>query len=217
MKTILEYISVNIKPSIIKATDETIKDIVKDEIERLGDDANLNHIDVSKVTDFSYCFFNRRHFNGDISKWDVSKMKNCSFMFSAGVFNCDLGEWNVSNCECFDSMFNENIKFEGHGLDKWNIKKAKSADYMFHKCKAFTGESIIDWKIPNSLKSVKCMFKYCENLHCNLSNWNLSNISIKSKSEIFDYASKMIPEYYPKGINPNLVKAEFKPFHTVSE
>lgn len=40
----------------IEATDETIKDIVKQEIERLGNDADLNHIDVSGVTDIDSMF-----------------------------------------------------------------------------------------------------------------------------------------------------------------
>lgn len=41
----------------IKATDETIREIVKSEIEKLGNEADLNHIDVSQVTDMSkLCF-----------------------------------------------------------------------------------------------------------------------------------------------------------------
>ena len=40
----------------IKATDETIHDIVRSEIERLGDEADLNHIDVSEVTDMEDLF-----------------------------------------------------------------------------------------------------------------------------------------------------------------
>lgn len=42
----------------IKATDETIKDIVNQEIERLGNNADLNHIDVSGVTDYKDMFIN---------------------------------------------------------------------------------------------------------------------------------------------------------------
>ena len=54
------------KEDMIVATNDTIKKIVKDEIERLGYNADLNHIDVSQVTDMSR-LFNLGDFNGDIS------------------------------------------------------------------------------------------------------------------------------------------------------
>ena len=54
MKTINEYLSNKmISISKIKATDKTIKKIVIDELKRLGHDADLNHIDTSKVTNMN--------------------------------------------------------------------------------------------------------------------------------------------------------------------
>ena len=65
----------------IIATIETIKEIVKSEIERLGNNADLNHIDVSQVTDMSY-LFKKSEFNGDISKWNVSSVTNMNTLIS---------------------------------------------------------------------------------------------------------------------------------------
>ena len=84
--------------------------MIKDEIKKQGSKAYLNHIDVSKITDFSRLFRNSK-FNGDISKWDVSNVTTMSYMFSSCLsFNQDLSGWDVSkviydydvfkNCPC---------------------------------------------------------------------------------------------------------------------
>ena len=48
------------------ATVEGINEIINSR----GELGGLNHIDVSKVTDMSYMFYDSK-FTGDISKWDV--------------------------------------------------------------------------------------------------------------------------------------------------
>ena len=50
---------------------EELKKIIEETIETEGLNCDLNFIDVSKITDMSYLFFNSK-FNGDISKWNVS-------------------------------------------------------------------------------------------------------------------------------------------------
>src|SRR5574344_1517910 len=62
-----------------KTTDE-LDELVKKLIKERGENANLNDIDTSKITDMSY-MFESSTFNGDISKWDVSNVKDMSFMF----------------------------------------------------------------------------------------------------------------------------------------
>ena len=59
------------KEDIIIATDDTIDQIVKDEIKRLGNNADLNHIDVSQVTNMDSLFWWSDQFNGDISKYSI--------------------------------------------------------------------------------------------------------------------------------------------------
>src|SRR5690554_4668650 len=92
----------------IIATNETIKEIVKNEIKRLGKNANLNHIDTSKVTDMSYLFYDTI-FYGDISKWDVSKVENMVGMFAESNFNQNISNWNVSNVECMVNIFLDSL------------------------------------------------------------------------------------------------------------
>lgn len=66
----------------IKATDETIREIVKSEIERLGNEADLNHIDVSEVTNM-ICLFEGIDFKGDISKWKIRSQKKLANMYKS--------------------------------------------------------------------------------------------------------------------------------------
>ena len=51
------------------------------EIRKHGNAADLNHIDVSKVEDFSGVFA-WTHFCGDISKWDVSNARTMAGMMN---------------------------------------------------------------------------------------------------------------------------------------
>jgi len=50
----------------IKCTDDNIKQIVEEQIELLGLEADLNQLDVSEVTSMRY-MFSKSKFNGDIS------------------------------------------------------------------------------------------------------------------------------------------------------
>ena len=47
--------------------------LIHQEMKKNGPNCNLNHIDVSNVTDMSYMFY-ESPFIGDISSWDVSNV-----------------------------------------------------------------------------------------------------------------------------------------------
>ena len=52
-------------------------------------------------------------FNGDISRWDVSRVTDMSFMFwSATSFNGDISEWDVSSTTNMDHMFMGSTSFK---------------------------------------------------------------------------------------------------------
>ena len=90
----------------IKADDSNIRSIVEKEIGRLGRNANLNHIDVSAVTDMS-ALFNNLDFNGDIYLWDVRNVIDMSGMFANSTFDGDISHWIVDKVKkhehCFDN------------------------------------------------------------------------------------------------------------------
>jgi len=65
----------------IKATDDNIHKVVKDEIERLGNEADLNHIDVSSVTNMVE-LFEHTDFKGNIEQWNFDKVENMYSIFN---------------------------------------------------------------------------------------------------------------------------------------
>jgi surface protein len=142
-RVVNEYLSTKVvKPTIIKATDETIKKIVKDELDRLGHDADLNHIDVSKVTNMNSLFScykddlgkKYKDLNPDISKWDVSNAENMQYMFYGNEnFNKDISGWDVSKVENMEWMFYFCEKFDCD-ISGWDVKKVKYKDFMFYGC-----------------------------------------------------------------------------------
>ena len=112
----------------IIATDKTIKTIIKQEIEKYGLNADLNHIDVSNVTDMHSMFENSK-FNGDISKWDVSNVTNMHSMFFKSKFNGDISQWDVSNVTNMSSMFFES-KFNGD-ISQWDVSNVTNMHNIF--------------------------------------------------------------------------------------
>lgn len=141
---------------IIKATNENIENIVAQEIKKYGPEADLNHIDVSGVTDMSFLFFNLyifedlkfngdvsnvknmkgmfgfSEFTGDISGWDVSKVQDMSGMFRWSAFNGDISHWDVSNVRDMSEMF-KGVKFN-RDLSKWDVSSVENIKDMFLGC-----------------------------------------------------------------------------------
>ena len=79
-----------------------------------------------------YYTFNESQFNGDISKWNVSKVTNMSGMFYYSKFNRDISKWDVSSVDntaymFFRSKFNRDIS-------NWKISKDCVVLDMFRYC-----------------------------------------------------------------------------------
>ena len=143
----------NVQP---KTKDELAK-IIEDTIKEKGNNCDLNFIDTSLITDMSDLFFIDYHglsdFNGDISKWDVSNVKNMDSMFNDCKFDGDISKWNVSNVESMWSMFGGS-NFN-HDINKWDVSKVKDMSYMFAESKF--NQSLDKWN-PVSCENMEGMF-----------------------------------------------------------
>ena len=135
------------KQDIIVATDETIGQIVGDEIDRLGKDADLNHINVSQVTNMNSLFYDTG-FEGDISKWNVSNVEDMNDMFrGCSNFNCDLSKWDVSKVTDMCCMFSWCASFN-QDLSSWDVRNVTNMRWMFEGCTKFN-QDLSSWNVSN--------------------------------------------------------------------
>ena len=109
---IQEKLKINSKSKISKYTyhpkdKDELKELVDKLIKERGEEADLNDIDTSKITEMN-ALFKGVKFNGNISEWNVSNVKNMNVMFCYSTFtgeNGDISEWDVSKVKTMHQMF----------------------------------------------------------------------------------------------------------------
>ena len=140
---IIEKLKLNKDSGIIKVayhpqTKEELIKLLNKLVRQRGEDANLNDIDVSAITDMSELFsksLSKKIHNIDISDWDVSHVINMRSMFiHCSNFDCDLSKWDMSKAKEINTMFRGCKSFRGKGIEKWNIKNVKGMRETFSGC-----------------------------------------------------------------------------------
>ena len=114
---------------IIAQNQQHLEQLIEEAIEKDGPYCDLNFIDVSRVSTMKYLFSRYPEFNGDISKWNVSKVIDMSHMFECSQFDGDISRWDVSNVADMSYMFSE-AAFNGD-ISRWNVTYVENMSWMF--------------------------------------------------------------------------------------
>ena len=151
-----------------------------------GNTVNLNYIDTSAITDMSYLFssdtkngYGLEAFNGDISKWDVSKVTDMKFMFrNATAFNQDISKWNVAKVTDMRFMFHTATTFN-QDISDWNVSGVTIMRFMFSGATRFN-QNISKWDV-SKVTDMKLMFFNAGAFNQNLNSWEAKiNTAVKA-------------------------------------
>ena len=201
----LKYVDTNSSRRITESSTNTVQPKTKDELVRLlqtnleyKEDykVDLNWIDTSLITDMSYLFSNVSQkyggyglhvFNGDISKWDVSNVKNMRHMFDGSSFTGDISNWNVSKVEDMSYMFGWS-KFN-RVISNWDVSKVRNMSAMFAYSRF--NKSISKWDVSN-VKNMSHMFDG-SSFTRDVSNWDVSKV--KDHDDAFMTDTKFQPKF----------------------
>ena len=173
--------------SVIVVNNKNIRKSVRREIAKLGNKANLNHIDTSSVTNMQGLFSKGwgRNFNGDISDWNVEDVENMEYMFRRSKFNSDISKWDVSNVRTMDSMFKTSV-FD-QDISKWDVSSVKNMKEMFKR--SVFDQDISKWDVSR-VENMKEMFKRSQ-FNGDISKWlapseyNDGEFALKNTKEMF--------------------------------
>ena len=135
---------------------------------------HISKWDVSRVTDMSYLFRKRVKFNEDISGWNVSNVTSMRCMFDgAESFNQPLNEWDVSNVNDMGAMFSDANAFN-QPIGNWNVSKVTGMEYMFRSATAFN-QPLNEWDV-SKVTGMEYMFNDATSFNQPICSWNLSNV-----------------------------------------
>ena len=123
----------------------------------LSEELNLNHWDVSQVTNMSHMFENTRSLKHlDISSWDTSNLCDASSMFAyyetlylsqleevIGIE--DFGQPNLQN---ISGIFYENQYFDGD-LSAWDTSGLQDLSYAFYGCWRMDIDKLKHWNVSS--------------------------------------------------------------------
>ena len=161
-------------------TNEQLKEYLKSEIEKQGDNVVIQNLDVSLIEDFNYLFYGitNRVKTLDLSGWDTSNVEGMRYMFCEceSLKSLDLSGWDVSSVKDMNHMFYSCRSLKSLDLSGWDTSNVTNMKEMFSYCDSLESLDASGWNTSN-VEDMRGMFYYCRNLESlDLSSWDTSNV-----------------------------------------
>jgi surface protein len=134
---------------------------------------NLEHWDVSLVTDMSNMFVFQSTFNQALNSWDVSNVTNMFQMLaSANNFNQPLNSWDVSSVTNMRNMFSLASSFN-QPLDNWDVSNVTNMNGVFYN--SSFNLPLNSWNV-SGVTNMTSMFGNTP-FNQDISNWDVSSVT----------------------------------------
>jgi surface protein len=139
---------------------------------------DVSNWDTSNVRDMSYMFSETQNFNGDISRWNTSNVTTMRSMFAGDweestEFNGDISEWDTSNVTNMISMFAYS-EFN-QDIGKWDTSKVTAMAAMFYVARNFN-QDIGSWD-TSAVKDMGGMFTGAVSFNQDIGPWDVSQVT----------------------------------------
>jgi surface protein len=136
---------------------------------------NLEHWDVSQVTDMTNMFVYASSFNQALNSWDVSQVTSMQQMFAAAsAFDQPLDNWDVSNVTNMRSIFSGASSFN-QPLDNWDVSNVTNMRSIFSGASSFN-QLLGSWDV-SQVTTMTFMFSDASSFNQPLDNWDLSKVT----------------------------------------
>lgn len=147
--------------------------------------ANLEDWDTHEVEDFSSAFAGRVQFDGDLSRWDVSRGRSFAHMFDCAwsFRGRGLERWAVSAAAATNLayMFDGAASMDAD-LSEWDVSRVVSLRNAFRAARAFRGVGLARWDVAQ-VQDMRGAFSGALSLTADLSRWSTGNVT--DMSEMF--------------------------------
>lgn len=133
----------------------------------------INNWDVSSVKDMSFLFSAASSFNDPLDNWDVSNVTDMTGMFRSSAFNQPIGSWDVGNVTNMYVMFENAFNFN-QPIGSWNVSNVTRMSGMFSAAAVFN-QPLNDWDVSQVIY-MDGMFFDAESFNQPIDNWDVGEV-----------------------------------------
>lgn len=140
---------------------------------------DINHLDVSKVTNISGLFFDLNSLKElKIEDWNIENVTNLSYTFyNTNLSSLDLNKWNTENVTNLNSIFLGMRSLSSLKIDKWNTSNVIDITRIFVNTSNLKYVDISNWDTSN-VKFASYTFAGTNFLNLDISRWDTSSLKI---------------------------------------